>query len=201
MPEEAPPATAANSPGEAWRAVKNSAYAIVQYAWPIALAILITPYVVRGLGNSAYGVLSIAAVTLGFFGLLDLGIGGAAIRAVAQHLEQGDREGAARVLGTVVTTYLFIGAIGATALVLATPVLVTHVLSIPPDLQPAATVAFYVSAAGFPVTLVVGAFASVPISAQRFDLATKVSIVFSTLSPIVMLIMVAAKFGLTGVVM
>ena len=160
MAEEAPSVAAAKGPGMALRAVKNSAYAIVEYAWPIALSIIVTPYIVRGLGTSAYGVLSIAAVTLGFFGLLDLGIGGAAIRAFAQHLERDDGEAAAKVLGTVVTAYLLIGAIGATAIALATPVLVSHVLSIPLDLQPAARVTFYVSAVGFPVALIVGAFAS-----------------------------------------
>jgi O-antigen/teichoic acid export membrane protein len=199
MPEEAAPAVEANPPGQAMRAVKNSIYAIIQYAWPIALAILITPYIVRGLGASAYGVLSIAAVTLGFFGLLDLGIGGAAIRAVSQHLEKGDGEEAAKVLGTVVTAYLIIGAIGGTALVIATPFLVSHVLAVPADLQSTARITFYISAVGFPVTLIVGAFASVPVSAQRFDLATRVAVVFSTLGPVSMLAMVHFGFGLPGV--
>lgn len=199
MTEEAPSVAAANPNGAAWRAAKNSTYAIVEYAWPIALAIIVTPYIVRGLGASAYGVLSIAAITLGFFGLLDLGIGGAAIRAVAQHLEREDVEGAAKVVGTVVTAYLLIGAIGASALALATPVLVSQVLSVPLDLQPAARAAFYISAAGFPVTLIVGAFASVPKAAQRFDLSTRVAVVFSTIGPLVMLLMVAWGFGLPGV--
>ncbi len=199
MAEEAPSVAAANAPGMALRAAKNSAYAIVEYAWPIALSIIVTPYIVRGLGASAYGVLAIAAVTLGFFGLLDLGIGGAAIRAFAQHLERDDGEAAAKVLGTVVTTYLLIGAIGATAIALATPVLVSHVLSVPLDVQPAARVTFYVSAVGFPVALIVGAFASLLKAAQRFDLSTRVAVVFSTISPLVTVLMVYRGFGLPGV--
>ena len=199
MAEEAAPVATTNPKGAAWRAVKNSAYAIVEYAWPIALSIVVTPYIVRGLGTSAYGVLAIAAVTLGFFGLLDLGIGGAAVRAVSQNLGRGDGEAAAKVLGTVVTAYLVIGAIGAAVIALATPVLVSRVLSVPPDLQPAATATFYISAAGFPVALILGAFASLPKAAQRFDLSTRVAVVFSTIGPLVTVATVARGFGLPGV--
>lgn len=177
-------------------ALLNSSYAIIEFAWPIVVALVVTPMVVNGLGPSAFGVLSLVAVTLGLFGLLDLGIGGAAMRAVAQHVERGDRDGAARVLGTVVTAYVGIGLAGAAMIVLATPFLIGHLLSIPGELQPAATIAFYVSALGFPVTLIVGAFASVPKAVQRFDLSTRVGVAFSTIGPLATVALVISGHGL-----
>jgi O-antigen/teichoic acid export membrane protein len=181
------------------RALKNSSYAIIEFAWPVVVALVVTPVVVKGLGPSAFGVLSLVAVTLGLFGLLDLGIGGAAMRAVAEAVELDNREMAARVLGTVVTVYMAIGLVGATIILLLTPLLVSRLLSIPNELQPAATIAFCVSAAGFPVTLIMGAFASVPKAVQRFDLSTRVAVVVSTIGPLATVALVTSGYGLPAI--
>lgn len=199
MTEEASPVGAVETSGQAWRAVKNSAFGILEFAWPIVPSIIVTPMLVRGLGESAFGVLSIMAVAIGFLGLLDLGIGGAAIRAIAQLVEREDRDGAARVLGTAVTTYLVIGIVGGLALAGAAPLLVSRILSVPADLQNSAEIAFYISALGFPVSLAIGAFAAVPKALQRFDLSARVSVVFATIGPFVTLLMVKEGFGLPGI--
>jgi O-antigen/teichoic acid export membrane protein len=199
MTEEAAPGGAVNAPGGALRAVKNSAFGMVEFAWPIVPSVVVTPLLVSALGVSAFGVLSIMAVAIGFLGLLDLGIGGAAVRAIAQHAERRDLESAARVVGTAVTAYFVIGLFGGTALALAVPFLVTQVLGIPSDLQAAASLAFYVSALGFPVTMAIGAFAAVPKALQRFDLSVRVSVPFATISPVVTLFVVRQGFGLPGI--
>jgi O-antigen/teichoic acid export membrane protein len=186
-------------PSAAWRAFKNASYALVEFAWPIGVALLVTPVVVNGLGPSAFGVLSLIAVTLGFFGLLDLGLGGAAMRALAQRAEWGDFDAASRILGTAVTAYLVIGVVGAIAIALVTPLLVSQLLSIPVDLEPDARVAFYLSAVGFPVSLVVGALASAPKALQRFDLSTRVAVVSSTASPLVTATLVTSGYGLPAI--
>ena len=199
MREQPPAITDEVGSGAAWRAVTNSSYALVEFALPIAVALVVTPVVVEGLGPSAFGVLSLVAVTLGLFGLLDLGIGGAAMRAVAQHVEQGDLDSAARVLGTVVTTLLCIGLVGAAVIAMVTPFLVSQLLSIPTELQSDARIAFYVSAIGFPVILIVGAFASVPKAVQRFDLSTRVAVVFSTVGPLATVALVVSGQGLPAI--
>jgi O-antigen/teichoic acid export membrane protein len=199
MPEQPPTSADESTSDAAWRAVKNSSYALVEFAWPIAVALAVMPVVIHGLGPSAFGVLSLVAVTLGMFGLLDLGIGGAAMRAVAQRVEQGELDSAARVLGTVVTTYLCIGLVGAAGIALVTPLLVSHVLSVPAELQSSASIAFYVSAIGFPVSLIVGAFASVPKAVQRFDLSTRVAVVLSTVNPLSTVALVIAGYGLPAI--
>lgn len=183
-----------------WRALANSSYAVLEFAWPVVVALVATPIVVEGLGPSAFGVLSLVAVTLGLLGLLDLGIGGAAMRSVAHHVALDERDVAAKILGTVVTAYACIGALGATLLVLLAPVLVSDWLSIPADLQPAASTAYQIAALGLPVTLIVGAFATVPKAVQRFDLSTRVAVVFSTIGPLATVALVAAGHGLPAIV-
>ncbi len=201
MTEGSPEAPSGYSPPDtaAYRAMKNSLYSIVEFAWPIALSLVVTPIVVNGLGADAFGVLALVAVTLGLFGLLDLGIGGAAVRAVAQHHGQGDLDAAGRVVGTVVTAYLLIGIVGGVVIAVATPLLVTTLLSIPPGLQPAATIAFLAAALGFPVSLLVGAFASIPKAVQRFDRSTRVAVVFSTVGPIMTAALVVAGLGIPAI--
>jgi O-antigen/teichoic acid export membrane protein len=199
MANQPPPDQGERASGAAWGALVNASYALAEFGWPIVVSLIVTPIVVTGLGPSAFGVLSLVAVTLGLFSLLDLGIGGAALRAVAQHVERGDRDLAAAVLGTVVTTYAGIGAVGAILVVLVTPSLVADVLSIPTELQPAASTAFYIAGLGFPVSLIAGAFASVPKAVQRFDLSTRVAVVFTTIGPLATVVLVVAGYGLAAI--
>ena len=199
MAQEVSRIGADNAPGRAVKAAGNAIFGMIEFAWPIVPSLVVTPLLVRGLGESAFGVLSIMAVTMGFLGLLDLGIGGAAIRTIAQQAERGDLDSAGKVLGTAVTTYFLIGLFGGTALALAVPLLVGPILSVPVDLRDAASAAFYVSAAGFPVTMAIGAFAAVPKAMQRFDLSMRVSVVFATIGPLLALAVVSAGLGLPGV--
>jgi O-antigen/teichoic acid export membrane protein len=75
---------------------------------------------------------------------------------------------------------------------------VGQVLNIPLTLQPAARFAFYCSALGFPISLIGGALGSVPKAAQRFDLSTRVAIVFSTVGPLLTVALVLLGYGLPG---
>lgn len=58
--------------------VKNSLFSVMEFGWPIIIALVASPYIVRSIGPDACGVLSIVGVALGVFGFLDLGMGGAA---------------------------------------------------------------------------------------------------------------------------
>ena len=185
--------------GRAWQAARNAGFALLEFAWPLGLALLVTPLLIRGLGVDAYGVLSVVAVLLGMLGLLDLGIGGAGVREMAQHLGRGELRPAATVFGTVVTAYVAIGLAAALFVFLAAPLVVTGVLLVPDDLVDPAVAAFRVSGLGFPMALAVGALASVLRAAQRFDLSARVALVFSTIGPLAALAMVQLGAGIVGV--
>lgn len=181
------------------RTVKNSIYSMLEFGWPIIIALFASPFIVHHLGPDAYGVLSIVGITLGVFGFLDLGMGGAAIRQFAERYERGDTDGFNRVLATVMAFYLIIGSVGALLIAVMTNPLVTRLLSIPKSLQSIASFAFYLSALGFMFALVNGMFGSIPKAIQRYDVATKLNVVLGTVNTLTTVGILYLGYGLREV--
>lgn len=183
-------------PGLARRTLGNSAWGVLNFLVPLAIALLTAPFIVRELGADMFGVLSVVGITLGFFGFLDFGIGGAATRQVAAYFEKSDYRSINRVVSTVFAFYLLVGAIAGVGILLSTSVFVTRLLTIPAELQDMATVAFYISAPAFLVSLVSSTFMSIPSALQRYDVSTKVSLAISVVSTAVTLAILAFGGGL-----
>lgn len=186
--------------GLAWRTLKNSIYGVLEYGWPILLALVATPYILRTLGADAFGVFSIVGVTLGFIGFLDLGVGGAAIRHLAGAWERRDVDEFNRVMSTVLAFYVGIGLLGGAAVVALAHPLVTQILTVPESVQSVAETAFYVAAVGVVVNLVMGTVGTVPRVVQRFDISTKISVVLGTVNTIGSVLALYLGYGLPGVV-
>ncbi len=180
--------------------VKNSLYGVLEFAWPILLSIAVTPFIVRQLGIDAYGILSIVSVTLGFFAIFDLGLGLAAVRDIAEHYEKKDYIEINRVLSSILLTYLVIGTFGALVIVFAADFLTTQVINIPAQYLEVAKFAFYVAAFGFLFNMIIGVLGSIPKAIQRYDVSTKISIVFGTLTSLLMVLILYLGYGLKEVV-
>lgn len=186
-------------PGIARRTLKNSVSGIAGFAWPLLIAVFTTPFVVHQLGADLYGIFSIVGITLGLFGFMDLGIGGAAIRQIAQHFERDEHQSISRVVSTVIAFYLVVGvAVGFLILVL-TGTLVSDVLRVPRDLQHVATIAFFVAAPSFASSLLVNAFLSVPSALQRMDISTALQMSLTTLNAILMVLLLHLDYGVVAV--
>ena len=81
-----------------------------------ALSFLLTPYVIRKLGNSSYGVLLMASEVYGYYGLLDFGIRSAVGYFVAKLLAENDP---AEAVATVRTAFWTLMTVAVMALPLA----------------------------------------------------------------------------------
>lgn len=88
--------------------------AILNY---IAIAInmvvgfIYTPYLLRMLGQSEYGLYSLAASIIAYLTVLDLGFGNAIIRYLAKYRSQGNICAQEKILGMFFIIYIFIGLI------------------------------------------------------------------------------------------
>src|SRR5437879_4906172 len=65
---------------------KNSIFNLLGQILPMLVGIFTIPYIMRGLGTNGYGILSIAFMVLGYFGIFDLGLSRATVKFVAEHL-------------------------------------------------------------------------------------------------------------------
>jgi O-antigen/teichoic acid export membrane protein len=182
------------------KTIGNAIAGIIGYVWPLALALLTTPYIVHKLGNDAYGILSLVTSVLGFLAFLDLGVTNAATKYIAESNVTNDTHEINRIVGVSITVYLAVGIIGGSLIALLTPVLVGSFLKIPPEYRAVSTFAFYVASCGFALNMMIGVFASIPKAIQRYDLSTKVNMLISTLLTAGIVALLYAGFGLRQVV-
>src|SRR5690554_6234978 len=113
---------------------RNTVLNALGQAVPLGVAVLAVPFVVNGLGAERFGILALAWIVLGYFGLFDLGLGRAATKYVAEALGRDDVDAVPVLVGSALVVQGAFGLLGGLVLTLVAPVLVGRVLDIPPAL-------------------------------------------------------------------
>jgi O-antigen/teichoic acid export membrane protein len=178
---------------------RNVSLNFVSQVWFTALALVTTPYITGQLGPDLYGLFVLVGAILGYFSFLDLGLGTALTKYIAQYDAVDDHDEVNRMLRTGFGTYLVLGGGGAIILAVATPWLVEHVFSVPPGDADTARIGFYLAALGFFVNLPSQTFGVIPTALQRFDFVVGRTIFFGTLGIVSTVVVLAAGYGLDAV--
>jgi O-antigen/teichoic acid export membrane protein len=154
--------------------VRNVASNWLATAVNMAVPFFLTPYVVRHLGNIAYGIWILAVSTVSYLNLLDLGMRSAVVRFVSKAQAQ-DRMQDARdaISGALWFRMLMAGGVGVLSIGLA--FLAPHLFKIPHDLERTAQFTVLLCALGVGVTLVSGMFGAVLAAISRFDLLSGIT--------------------------
>lgn len=148
---------------------RNVALSLGGSALPAIAAVVAVPILLRALGDVRFSILMLAWTALGYFSLIDLGIGRAVTHAIA-HRAGDERE---RETGTVIWTSLAIlvpvGLVGSALLYLLAPWL-TNTLGVPAELNAEAVNAFRILAAAIPFAGVAGALRGALEAKQYFGM-------------------------------
>ncbi len=182
------------------KTIGNALAGVIGYAWPVALALVTTPYIVHKLGNDAFGILALVTSVLGFFAFLDLGITNASVKYISEAYAKNDTQEISNIIGSSLSVFLTIGMLGGILIAIMTSTLVQKLLKIPGGFVSDATFAFYIASCGFVLNMVVGVFASIPKAIQRYDITTKVNISIGTILTLAIVIAVYLGYGLKQVV-
>jgi O-antigen/teichoic acid export membrane protein len=145
----------------------------------VLVAAATIPFMIRELGVERFGLLSIAWVAPEYFTFVDLGVGRAAIKYLAEALGKGDKGRMSRLASTAVTVQVMLGSLGTLGLISVTHFLIEHILNIPLALENEAKAMFYLMALSIPLVLVSNSLAGVLAAGQRFDLVNAVSSSFN----------------------
>lgn len=181
------------------KTLRNASFTLVGYILPIVFSISITPVVVHRLGVENYGVYVFINALIGFLGLLDLGVAAALIKYIAEYQAQADGvERIHRLLRSACTLYLGIGLFGFVILVLIGRFCLPF---------------FHVGAASdhslFTVFLLAGmvfvvntggqVYAVILVALQRYDIATKLNLLYLTLFNGGLLLLVLMNHSLASI--
>jgi O-antigen/teichoic acid export membrane protein len=154
---------------------RNTFWNLLGASSPILIALITIPILIGSIGTQRFGVLAIAWVVLGYFGLFDLGLGRATIKFVAEAFER-NRPVEVRGLFWTVT--------GGVVLALAAPVLVREILNIPSDLHSEALGAFYLMACSVPLVTTTTAARGVLEARHQFGLLNALQVPTSAITQV-----------------
>src|SRR4051812_10365942 len=90
--------------------IRNIASNWIGYAVQIAVAFFLTPYVLRSLGETRYGIWTLAVGLTGYYGLLDLGFSAGLTHYLTRYMATGDTENLNRTASTGTFVLSFCGA-------------------------------------------------------------------------------------------
>jgi O-antigen/teichoic acid export membrane protein len=166
---------------------RNTLLNFICQGLPILVGLVTIPLIVRGLGPERFGLLSLTWVVLGYFTVFDLGLGRAVAKYVVDALARGDKDQVPRLVWTAMTAQGIFGGIGVLTLVGTAPLLVEHVLNIPPSLVSEAKATFYLLALSIPAVLVSSSLTGILGAIQRFDLVNAVGASFSVVNSLLTL--------------
>lgn len=94
----------------------NSVSGTALYAVTLVVTFVISPFLVKTLGNSNYGIWEVILSIVGYMGVMDLGVGPALVRFVSTSHSSGDRGELARIVSSATIFFLVIGTLAASAL-------------------------------------------------------------------------------------
>jgi O-antigen/teichoic acid export membrane protein len=75
------------------------------------VAFLLTPFIIRHLGKTGYGIWALVGSFTGYYGLLNLGVDSALTRYIARYAAQGDEESLNETASTAITMFCCTGVI------------------------------------------------------------------------------------------
>ncbi len=181
------------------RIARNSLYQLVSQGVLLATAVFTTPYIVHRLGADLYGLLVLIGITTNYFGVVELGLGQATIKFMAESYARRDWIRLRQVFWTSSISYLILGTIGAAAIVACTSPLL-HFLNVPPYARGMAVRAFGISAVGLIISLQVGVNSSVLRAMERFEWTSTIGVVTGVSQAILTVVLLHFKFSLVGVI-
>ena len=150
---------------------RNTVLNFIGQFLPAVVALFTVPFVIHRLGAERFGVLSLVALVLGYFSLLDFGVGRATTKFVAEALGKGEsREQISRIFWTSLALQGVLGTLGGLLLCASTPFLVRHVLTVPAELISQSETVFLLCSISVLVTLVTGTLSGLLEAHQRFDI-------------------------------
>ncbi len=142
----------------------------------MGVGFFLSPFIVHRLGNEAYGIWVLAISSIGYLGLLDLGMRSSVLRFVSKGHTKGDHQGASEALSAALWVRLQISGVillASAILAYAFPLL----FKVPPQMAISARWAVMIIGVNLAINMSAGVFGGVLSALNRYDLQTRITLV------------------------
>ncbi|HEV2417845.1 MAG TPA: polysaccharide biosynthesis C-terminal domain-containing protein [Terriglobia bacterium] len=155
----------------------------------------LAPFILHKLGDSANGLYYLIGTVVGYYGLLDLGIGTSIIQYVARFNATGDDESLYRIVNTTLFAYTILGLI-VLALTGAGYFYVDSFFHISPQFLRTARLLFLITGAGVAFYFPFSIFFGIIDGLQKFYLTALLAAFFTVLRAVLVVIFLDRGYGL-----
>jgi O-antigen/teichoic acid export membrane protein len=155
---------------------RNTLWNLLGSGAPALVALLALPILIRHIGVSRFGVLTIIWTVVGYFSVFDLGLGSALTRMVADRLGTGQGDEIPSMVWTSLVLMLGLSLVGAIVLAALSPALVHRILKVPTTLQPESLGAFLLLAGCLPFMITTTGLRGVLEAHQLFGVVNAIRI-------------------------
>lgn len=149
---------------------KNTIYNLMGYSIPLVFALVIIPFLIRGLGTEKFGILNLAFVFIGYFSFFDFGIGRALTKYVAEKLGTNCTEEVPSIFWTSFLLMFVISLLGTLILLFFVPSLVHNLIKISKPLQAQSVKSFYLLVLSIPIVTTTAGIRGVLEAYQKFGI-------------------------------
>jgi O-antigen/teichoic acid export membrane protein len=168
----------------------NAVWNLLGTCAPVLVAVGCLPVLKRVLGTDRLGIITMAWVVIGYFGLFDFGISRALTKLVAEKLGRKQSHEIPSLIWTSIFLMGGIGVVGAAIAFALSPWLVERFIKVPVNLQHESLYAFYWVSAAIPIVVVTAGLRGVLEAVQQFRIATAIRVpmgIFTYLGPVAVL--------------
>ena len=163
--------------------------------------LLLTPAIIRGLGNAEYGLYMLIGSLAAYLGVLDFGLNNAVTRFVAQCAARGDRSQESRFLGAaLVVNAIAVAAILAVGALLYGQLPALFGATLTPDALAQARLMLLLLVANMAVTVTGSLFTAISAGHERFTFPKSVNVARYLLRIALVLLLLAADRGAVALV-
>ncbi|HYZ48694.1 MAG TPA: flippase [Sphingomonas sp.] len=159
---------------------RNATYNLIGAVLPILLALVTVPIYLKLVGTDRYGVLAIAWLLLGYFGLFDLGLGKATTYSIAA-LKDASAQDRADVFWTAIVTNIIMGALGGLVLYAAADLFFDQIFKVDARLRPEILASVPYLALAVPIATMTGVLSGALQARDRFLETNMISVLSTSL--------------------
>jgi O-antigen/teichoic acid export membrane protein len=177
---------------------RNAAWNYLGFVVNVGTNLLLFPFVVSHVGETAAGIWLLLGSVTGYLGLLELGLVPSLTQHVAAAMGAGRREAVDRAVSSALCVLTGMMLVALQALWLVAPL--AALVHVPPALQLEARQVFAVALAGVAVRMPLAAFQAVLLGCQRQDRCNQLWIVLGAVKALATVALVLRGYGVLAIV-